>query len=65
MPRPDGLDHTKLTITRLVRRRLRVVGIEVDDDLVWGGDRLIVPLQFKPTVGVTSLARTSGPVRPG
>src|SRR5256885_788736 len=42
-PRADGLDHTELTITRLIRQSLLRVGIEVIDNLQWIGNRIIVP----------------------
>src|SRR5215469_7984284 len=43
-PRTDGLDHTELTIKRRLRQCLRAVRVEVDDDLMFFGDQLIIPL---------------------
>jgi hypothetical protein len=46
-PRPDGLEHTELTIKRRLRQCLRAVGVEVDDDLMHFGDRLTIPFSDK------------------
>ena len=41
-PRADGLDHTELTIKRLIRQCLLRVGLGLIDDLQWIGNRIIV-----------------------